>query len=161
MKRYLLSLVVLIVAGGLFGCVGPLYDYGPYGPGYGYSPDGVPVYAYGYPYPAYDSSFYFSDIHRGHDLRHRPTFHDHHSANFNRSLRGDLRYHQNLGRRNFRQSASERSWQGHRIQQNRGLESYQHQAPPQIWSGRSPEQRAFWGSRPANGRALRCSGSRC
>ena len=119
MKTKLLTLLVLIVVGGLVGCVGPGYDYGPYGPGYGYYPGGGPVNSYGYPYPGYGSSLNFTYIHRSHDLRHRPTFHDHRGAYFNGSSRGDLHYRQDVGRRDFRQSAGERSWQGYRNQRER------------------------------------------
>jgi len=87
MKQIYLTVLALIVAGGLVACVGPVYDRG----GYVYD-DAVPVYGNAYPYwgPGYDPfyfGFYYDRIHyhrpviidrrsAGHSHRHPAVIHD-------------------------------------------------------------------------------------
>ncbi len=129
MKKYLLRLLVLITAGGVFGCVGPAYEYGPYGPGYGYYPDIAPYYSYGYPYPAYGSSFNFTYIHRDRDLSHPPAVHRHRGGIHHRPLMEYRHYDRGLGNHVSRHSVGNRNWNGNHIRQERTPTFHRHQAP--------------------------------
>jgi hypothetical protein len=75
MRKRQLVILGLLLLGGLSGCVGPLYDGGPYRGTYSYYDNPLPGYLYDYPAFGYGHAYYWGHFYRGYDHRLPPVIH--------------------------------------------------------------------------------------
>jgi hypothetical protein len=138
MRRRHLTILFLILLGGLCGCVGPVYDVGPYRSTYSSDDNPLPGYLYGYPSFGYGRAYYWGPFYRSYHhhpplVIHYPPRHRHPERPFIGKREVDWRRghnlvepgrsgHQHLRHGSDRQIVRERpAWQRQHLDSQRSL----------------------------------------